>query len=136
MILQGIQIPESGWSAAQWKSYHQTLKSEFGKDNANIIWTTDWDKLGSGWDALDEDFVRYLNRNGIDIQNVIQETITDIGDVKDMTMKMLLWGIPIVSVMILIPVGMFLFRTGKTLTVKEAVGAAGALRGGGKQLRA
>ncbi len=132
--LTGIQVPDGNWNCSQWINYHKELKDSFGKGNANTIWLYSWQKLGQegilssliGNCAQDPDFNNYFDKQGINVGNALDESVASISQIGnnifglgEMATKVIMYGVPVVLIMILVPVSMFLFRAGKSASVSD-----------------
>ncbi|KKS77436.1 MAG: hypothetical protein UV51_C0007G0034 [Candidatus Woesebacteria bacterium GW2011_GWC1_42_9] len=71
-------IPNKNSDAAAWKLWHETLKDNFGKKQANALFLKAWNKQsGSGVSTIA--LRKYLSENGIDIDKGILDSALDSG---------------------------------------------------------
>lgn len=71
-------IPQINSKADEWISWHQSLKSKFGKKTANALWTKAWSKRGSS-SANTSQLRSYMSGNGINIDSSAWDKIVDMG---------------------------------------------------------
>lgn len=75
--------PDTYWGCEEWRAYHVALKDKYGKEKANQIWVTAWDKQGA-FDGpknscrYNTSFVDYLLKQGIDIRSFTSAIFTNV----------------------------------------------------------
>jgi len=106
--------PDSYWGCLDWIDWHKALKNKFGKESADKIWATEYDK--STWGAHEiscstrnDEFKQYVNKEGLNKKSsiltrvyraeasidVIAQPFRDIGGAATNTAKVLRYAIPI-----------------------------------------
>lgn len=76
-------IPDFGDKSEKWITFHEDLKSNFGKKTANSIWVKAWALRGNP-DANNGDLRDYLEKNNIKIDKSNWDSVADFGsDVTD-----------------------------------------------------
>jgi len=71
-------IPRLESTQEEWISWHKSLKSNFGLQNANALWVKAWKKYGSPG-ANTNDLRTYLSKQGIEVNKDAWQSIVDKG---------------------------------------------------------
>ena len=130
-----LNIPGKNSSAAQWKSWHQSLKACVGKNNANQLFLMQYDKVG--FDSTTE-LRGYMKSQGVDLDRDVVDRLTDtgmgvynwVGGVFEFTS-----GIAtIVILMVLGAMGVLLYKMAQDPDTAVRVGSAVATRGKSEML--
>ena len=124
-----LNIPGVNSSAAQWKAWHQALKSCVGKKNENQLFLMQYDKVG--YDSTTE-LRNYMEGQGVDLDRDVLDRLTDTG------MGVYNWaggafeftsGVAmIVVVMVLGAIGVLLYKMSQDPDTAVRVGSAVATR--------
>ena len=71
-------IPQFNYKSEQWISFHEDLKRNLGKKNANSIWVKAWGLRGND-KANDTSLRDYLAKNNITISTSTWDDVADLG---------------------------------------------------------
>lgn len=117
-------IPNRKSDGSEWQLWHEALKDNFGKKQANAIFLKAWKKQ-SGPDASTMDLRKYLEKNGINIEKGVLESALDsgsdvFGNIGDLLQvgKYVVYGVLGITV---VGLGMIVFNV-----AKNPIGAAKA----------
>lgn len=117
-------IPNRKSDGDEWQLWHEALKDNFGKKQANALFIKAWKKQ-SDTHASTIDLRKYLAKNGINIEKGILESALDTGgDVFDNIGDFMQVGKYVVYAMVgitVIGLGMIVFNV-----AKNPIAAAGA----------
>lgn len=72
-------IPTPASTQEEWISWYKTLKSNFGKQNANALWIKGWKKYGGSPAANTNDLRTYMEKQGIKIDKDAYQSVLDAG---------------------------------------------------------
>ena len=75
------EIPESNSACEQWRIYFSKLKSEFGQENARMIWLITWQTNGSTSCTTNAGFNDWLKKNNIDVSSASTRAIADMSQI-------------------------------------------------------
>lgn len=78
MLITAQSIPNNNWSCYEFITWFDKLRDYYDKDTAKQVFIAGWNEYGDFDCQLDEDFVSYFNRNGIDIQSTGAAIITSV----------------------------------------------------------
>src|SRR3989304_7825161 len=71
-------IPNRQSSSASWIKWHETMKSRYGKKEANTLFLKAWDKRGgAGSSASTNELREYMKDNDVVLDTTTLESITD-----------------------------------------------------------
>jgi hypothetical protein len=127
------RVPNKTASAAEWKSWHESLKSSFGQKNANMLFLAAWKKRGGVNSAANTSDLRtYLEDNGISLDKNWVGSIADgaasVTDVfGDLFQIQKYIGIAI-AVVVIGGAGMLIYNLAKNPVA--SLGAVAKLKGG------
>jgi hypothetical protein len=125
-----LNLPGVNSSAAQWKNWHIALKGCVGKNNANQLFTMQYDKVG--YDSTTE-LRKYMESQGVQLDRDVADRLTDtgmgaynfIGGMFEFSSGVAM----IVVVMILGGAGVLLYNMAKDPDTAVRVGTAVATKG-------
>lgn len=127
-------IPTKSSSAAEWIEWHKSLKSSFGKANANALFLKAWNlRGGKSSDANTDDLRSYLRTNGIEIDKTLFASVVDttesaidtIGGVFNMGKT----AVIIVGVALLVPMVILLVNVAKNPNAVASAAGQGLGKG-------
>ena len=125
-----LNLPGVNSSAAQWKSWHQALKSCVGKANANALFTMQYDKVG--YDSTTE-LRAYMRTQGVDLDRDSLDRLSDTGmGAYNFVTGMFEFSSSIaviITLMIVGAAGVLLFKMAQDPDTALRVGSAVATRG-------
>lgn len=71
-------IPTRTSSSSAWIEWHKTMKSRYGKKQANILFVKAWDKRGgAGTSASTNELREYMKNQGVTLDTTTMEGLTD-----------------------------------------------------------
>ena len=136
-----MNIPNKSSQGSDWKQWHEVLKSNFGKKEANALFLKAWRKQGDTSTANTHELREYLGKTGIDIEKGILSSAYDTGaGVVDNIGSILNVGKYVVYAIVFVAVGgaaMIIYNVAKNpigaamaaSKFTPAGAAAGAIRG-------
>lgn len=133
MKIAPTDVPNKKSNALTWITWHEAMKSSFGKKNANYLFSRAWNKRGGVSSVANtSDLREYLKKNGISIDKDWTASIIDTtGDFTDFFGDIFNVGkyAGIAFTVILVAgVGMLVYNVAKDPI--KAAGAAAKLKGG------
>lgn len=127
-----LNIPQIGSKSEAWMAWHKSLKSNFGKANANILWVKAWQKRGNP-SANTNELRTYMDSQGIKIDSSAWNKITDlganIGDLWSASMKVGQYTVIAIIIIILGGAGMIIFNLAKQPAESIGLAARAAIKG-------
>ena len=127
-----LNIPQIGSKSEAWMAWHKSLKSNFGKANANILWVQAWQKRGNP-SANTNELRTYMDSQGIKIDSSAWNKITDlganIGDLWSASMKVGQYTVIAIIIIILGGAGMIIFNLAKQPAESIGLAARAAIKG-------
>jgi len=71
-------IPTRTSSSSAWIEWHKTMKSRYGKKQANILFVKAWDKrAGAGTSASTNELREYMRKQGVTLDTSTLESVAD-----------------------------------------------------------
>ena len=80
------------WSCEDWKVRHQMMVKKYGRDRANSLFKSAWEKQ-SGWDyhfnfcKYNTDWVNYFASQGLDMRSILSTIFTGGTELLDNTLN-------------------------------------------------
>lgn len=71
-------VPTRQSPAEKWVAWHQSLKKNFGRKTANMIWVDAWEQRGSS-QANTVALREYMAKNGLEVTGSTWDDIKDFG---------------------------------------------------------
>jgi len=71
-------IPSRNSSSQAWVQWHKSMKSRYGKKQANILFVKGWDnRAGAGTAASTNELREYMEKQGVNLDTMLYEDVTD-----------------------------------------------------------
>lgn len=74
------------WTCNDWVEWHKALKKKFGKEKADSVWISAWDKQdmfehNMNWCKYDSGFAHYMSSENLPVGHLLSDVIVGAGDV-------------------------------------------------------
>ncbi len=126
-----IITPTEQSGAAEWIAFFDKLDTEFGAENAAMIWTQFFNKGGNKDFISDKDFVSEMNSRGIDLKagrgemakigDIASGLFENILGVASSSAAVLKYGIPVIAIAGVLVLGFLAYGIGSGKTKLPAV---------------